>query len=49
MSPDKKPSKRFEPSALVERLVPWLLGLLLLGLVAAFMITLLALAGILPG
>jgi hypothetical protein len=46
---DKRPSKRFEPSAWTERLVPILLALLALALLATLVVVGLAVLGVTPG
>jgi hypothetical protein len=45
----KKPSQRFQPSAWMKWLVPFLLVLILLGLAASLVIVLLSVTGITPG
>jgi hypothetical protein len=45
----RKPSKRFIPSNIIEKLVPILLLVILLGLLAVLLVTGLALFGITPG
>ncbi|GEM_PF-3307987 len=45
----EKPSQRFKPSALTEKLVPVVLFIILLGLLAVLAITVLALLGYTPG
>lgn len=45
----KRPSKRFKPSALTERLVPLVLVLLALALLATLVIVVLAVLGVTPG
>ncbi|MCX6066791.1 MAG: hypothetical protein NT121_13705 [Chloroflexi bacterium] len=44
-----KRSQRFNPSALTEKLVPVILVVILLGLLAVFVMTGLAMLGITPG
>ncbi len=46
---NKRPSKRFNPSAWTERLVPILLALLALALVATLVVVFLAVLGVTPG
>ena len=46
---DKRPSKRFTPSAWSERLVPILLVLLALALLAILVVVGLAVLGVTPG
>jgi len=46
---NKRPSKRFEPSAWTERLVPILLALLALALLAILVVVVLAVLGLTPG
>jgi uncharacterized membrane protein len=41
-----RPSKRFNPSRWMERLVPFLLALLAIGLLATFVIIILAVLGV---
>lgn len=45
----EKPSLRFNPSGWMAKLVPVLLGVILLGLLAVFVIIGLALLGLTPG
>jgi hypothetical protein len=42
-------SKRFTPNAWTARLVPILLGILLLGLIATLIVVALSLVGVTPG
>jgi hypothetical protein len=49
MSEDKRPSRRFNPTALTERIVPFVLGILLLALVITLIVILLSVAGLTPG
>jgi hypothetical protein len=44
-----KKSKRFEPTKWSERLVPFLLLIILLGLVATILVVALAMLGLTPG
>jgi hypothetical protein len=46
---DRRPSKRFKPSAWTERLVPILLALLALALLATLIVVGLAVLGVTPG
>jgi len=46
--PDKGPSRRFQPSTWSERLVPFVLILLLLILAGTILFVLLSLLGVLP-
>lgn len=48
MSSPKRPSKRFTPTTWMERLVPLLLGLLLLALIATLLVVVLSLLGLTP-
>lgn len=45
----KRRSKRFVPSGWLQRLVPMLLGLLLLGLIFTILVVILVVLGVLPG
>ena len=49
MSEDKRPSRRFNPTTLTERIVPVVLGILLLALVITLIVILLSVAGLTPG
>ena len=44
-----KPSQRFIPTVITEKLVPVMLVVILLGLLAVFLVTALALFGFTPG
>jgi hypothetical protein len=46
---NKRPSKRFTPSAWTERLVPILLALLALALLATLVVVFLSVLGVTPG
>jgi hypothetical protein len=48
MSSPKRPSKRFTPTTWMERLVPLLLGLLLLALIATVVVVVLSILGWTP-
>ena len=49
MMAGKRPSKRFIPSAWMDRLIPVLLGLLAIALVVTLVVVLLAVFGLTPG
>jgi len=46
---EKRPSKRFTPTTMTERLVPLLLVLLALALLAVVVVVVLAMLGVTPG
>jgi hypothetical protein len=45
----KRPSRRFTPTPWMERLVPFLLALILLALLATVVVVVLAVMGLTPG
>ncbi len=48
MSSPRRPSKRFTPTTWMERLVPLLIGLLLLALIVTIVVVVLSILGLMP-
>jgi hypothetical protein len=45
----EKPSRRFSPSVITEKIVPVLLGIIAIGLITVFVIIIMAMFGLTPG